>query len=103
MNKNEFEYNYYFELYKDESVIGHSHFKKIFKKKHPNVCIDLGRLVVEIEKYQINKYGHTKDSDFYIIPVNREREKKNARQNIRTRLGTSKERRERKMNKYKDD
>ena len=65
MNK-EFEYNYYFELYKEKSTLCHRKFKNKFKEEHPNANIDLDKMVVEIERYQINKYGRIKYNDNFI-------------------------------------
>ena len=66
MNKHEFEYNYYYEMYKEKSVFCHRKFKKLFKEKHPNAKIDIDKLVIDIERYQIKRFGIIKYSDSFI-------------------------------------
>ena len=58
MNENEFKLQFYFNLYKDKSMINSSMFRAKFKKLHGDFKY-LDKLVVEIENYQIKKYGCT--------------------------------------------
>lgn len=58
MNESEFKLQFYFNLYKDKSMINSSMFRAKFKKLHGDFK-HLDKLVVEIENYQIKKYGCT--------------------------------------------
>ena len=105
MNKNEFEYNYYFEMFKEHSTIGHIAFKAMVKKKI-KTSIDLDKLILDIERYQINKYGNIKGSAEWVEnPGMLESQKllrKEWEKNLR-KFGTREERNRRKIaNKYKD-
>ena len=44
----DFQFKYFFELYKDTYTFGHEVFKNKFKKRYPNVNIDLNKLLKEI-------------------------------------------------------
>ena len=105
MNKKDFTYNYYFEKFKETSVLCHEAFKKRFKDKYPNTKIDLRKLLIEIEKYQINKYGTIKFSDMFIDkPTYTEKKKMTIadREKKRRKFGTKEERRKRAIvEKYK--
>lgn len=52
----DFKLNYYFETYKDSSVISSTKFKEEFRKKHGEFEL-LNELIIMIYKYQIKKYG----------------------------------------------
>ncbi len=54
MNENEFKLQFYFNLYKDKSMINSSMFRAKFKKLHGDFKY-LDKLVVAIENYQIKK------------------------------------------------
>ena len=56
MNESEFKLQFYFNLYKDKSMINSSMFRAKFKKLHGDFK-HLDKLVVAIENYQIKKYG----------------------------------------------
>ena len=99
MDKNEFEYNYYFELYKEKSVLGHEAFKGKFKKHH-KTNIDIQKLIYDIEKYQIKKYGIIKFSDWLVPITDKQRTKDNDRTKMYNKYGT-KEERMKKREKYK--
>ena len=76
----DFEYKVYFEIYKENTMLCHMRFKRKFKKKHPKANVDIDKLIIEIERYQINKYGCIKFSDFYIEKVDKERAKNRSKQ-----------------------
>ena len=99
MNSKEFEYNYYFELYKEQPTLVHHKFKREFKKKHPTVSINLDKLIIDIEKYQINKYGIIKFTDGFIEKYDARRVHDRDRTRKYQRFGTKRERKEREMNK----
>ena len=98
MDKNEFEYNYYFELYKEKSVLGHEAFKGKFKKHH-KTNIDIQKLIYDIEKYQIKKYGSIKFSDCFANKVDYQKAKEKENNKIQHKLGTKAERLENKWRK----
>ena len=52
----EFKLNYYFELYKDASIISTTRFKENFIKKHGEFPL-LSELIIMIWKYQQDRYG----------------------------------------------
>lgn len=56
MNEGEFKLQFYFNLYKDKSIINSNMFRTKFKKLHGNFE-HLDKLVVKMENYQIKKYG----------------------------------------------
>ena len=102
MNKDDFTYNYYFEKYKENTTLVHQRFKRTFQKENPKANIDLDKLIIDIERYQIKKYGYIKRSDYFIeIPLRcvvsrKQRYRKHLEY---MKFGTIKERKERKMNK----
>lgn len=71
MGMNEFKLQFYFNLYKDKNVGSRDKFRKEFKKKHGEFKY-LPELIVQIENYQIKKYGETL-SDFIYKPNTQER------------------------------
>lgn len=58
MNEIEFKLQFYFNFYKDKSMINSSMFRAKFHKRHGDFK-HLDKLVVAIENYQIKKYGCT--------------------------------------------
>lgn len=103
MNKQEFTYNYYFELYKEKSVLCHRKFKNIFKKENPSVKIDIDKLVVEIEKYQIKRYGHIKYNDSFVYFVDVEDAMRNACCRKYRKFGNKTERERRNAKRKRDE
>ncbi len=104
MNNKEFEYNYYFEKYKEEPMLCHMRFKRNFKREHPTSNVNLNKLVIEIERYQIKKYGTIKRSSYFIekmLYCDFERRKQYLSKQEYERFGAKKERKEREMNKKK--
>lgn len=84
-----FKLNYYFEKYKDTSIVSRDNFRQRFRKENGKFK-DIEKLIVKIEKYQIKKYGTGIDrSDF--IPsrnkVERDKVNNNYRAKHRRRLG----------------
>ena len=79
-------------------------FKRDFVKKHPTSNIDLNKLVIEIERYQIKKYGSIKRSSYFIEKIlycDIERKRQYLNRQKYKRFGTKKERKEREMDKKK--
>lgn len=73
----EFKLNYYFEKYKDTSIVSRDNFRQRFKKENGKFNY-LEELIVMIEKYQIKKYGTSIDrSDFVYSRNKAERDKAN--------------------------
>lgn len=64
MSKMDFKLNYYFQKYKDTSIVSRNDFRLRFKKENGKFNY-LEELIVMIEQYQIKKYGAGLDrSDF---------------------------------------
>ena len=61
----EFKLNFYFNLYKDKCLPNRDTFRKNFKKEHGSFKY-LEELIIEIEKYQIKKYGCTLPNDMFV-------------------------------------
>lgn len=85
----EFKLNYYFEKYKDVSIVRRNDFRQRFKKENGEFKY-LEELIIMIERYQIKKYGTSLDrGDFYIARDKKERDKANCKYHnwLRRRLG----------------
>lgn len=62
----EFKLNYFYNLYKDISIICTSDFKKMFKEKHGDFKY-INELIVMIQKYQFKTYGDLLPNGIYIV------------------------------------
>ena len=85
----EFKLNYYFEKYKDVSMVRRNDFRQKFKKENGEFKY-LEELIIMIERYQIKKYGVALDrGDFYIARNKKERDRANSKYHnwLRRRLG----------------
>lgn len=96
----EFKLNYYFEKYKDSSIISCSDFKRRFIKENGNFEL-LNELVIMINRYQVKKYGYnlTNFVKEYKSREDIKKEKRNSTARIERRLGNRAER-ERRKSKY---
>lgn len=73
----EFKLNYYFEKYKDVSIVTRNEFRKRFRKENGEFKY-LEELITMIERYQIKKYGASLDrADFIESRNKKERDKAN--------------------------
>lgn len=82
----DFKLNMYFEMYKDLPLPNRDEFRRRFKKKHGNF-IYLNQLILDIERYQLKKYGTTLSN--YIKDMTKEERKRanrNEKQRLRRRL-----------------
>ena len=71
---NEFKLDFYFEMYKDTTIINRSKFRHKFIKKHGKFQY-LPELILMIEKYQIKKYGTTIDGFVDYLVMNKKGKK----------------------------
>ena len=94
----EFKLQYYFEKYKDVSVISSPKFKETFKKNEGEFEL-LNELLVMIQRYQIKKYGDliTTGRNIYETKGNGKRFDMELTRE-RNRFGTKEERKRRKLN-----
>lgn len=77
----EFKLNYYFEKYKDVSIVRRNEFRKRFKKENGEFKY-LEELIIMIERYQIKKYGASlARADFVYSRSKEERDKANNKYN----------------------
>lgn len=77
----EFKLNYYFEKYKDVSIVRRNEFRQRFKKENGEFRY-LEELILMIERYQIKKYGASLDRGDFIYSRNKEeRDKVNNKYN----------------------
>lgn len=73
----QFKLNYYFEKYKDTSIVSRDNFRQKFRKENGRFKY-LEELIIMIEKYQIKKYGSGIDRSDFIPSRNKaERDKVN--------------------------
>lgn len=95
----EFKLNYYFELYKETSILSNENFKMKFIKKHGDFKY-LNELVIMINRYQVKKYGTNLTNYVRNFKSNEDikREKVNSRQRNIRRFGSRMEQRRRKYN-----
>lgn len=85
----EFKLNYYFEKYKDVSIVRRNDFRQRFKKENGDFKY-LEELILMIERYQIKKYGTSLDrADFIESRSKEERAKFNSKYQrwLKRRLG----------------
>lgn len=61
MENSEFKFNYYLSKYREYPLPNRNEFRKNFKKKYGNYS-RLEELIVNIENYQLKKYGCTLNS-----------------------------------------
>lgn len=96
----EFKLNYYFEKYKDRSLISSMDFKRIFIKENGNFEL-LNELVIMINRYQVKKYGYNLNNYVREFKSREDiiKEKRNSTARIERRLGNRAER-ERRKSKY---
>ena len=94
----EFKLQYYFEKYKDTSIVGTAEFKDNFKKEHGDFVL-LPELINMIIKYQIKKYGELVTSGKSLRRIVK-KNKYNTLEMSRnySRFGTKEERERRKRN-----
>ena len=77
----EFKLNYYFEKYKDVSIVSRDNFRQRFRKENGKFQY-LEELIIMIERYQIKKYGAGLDRGDFIYSRNKEdRDKANRKYN----------------------
>lgn len=89
MSKMDFKLNYYFQKYKDASIVSRNNFRQRFKKENGKFNY-LEELIVMIEKYQMKKYGTGIDRSDYIPSRSKaERDKANNKYHnwLKRRLG----------------
>ena len=89
MDKLEFQLNYYFEKYKDVSIVSRNDFRQRFRKENGKFTY-LEELIMMIERYQIKKYGSSLGrGDFIYSRTKEERDKINNKYKIwmKRRLG----------------
>lgn len=96
----EFKLNYYFEKYKDRSLISSMDFKRRFIKENGNFEL-LNELVIMINRYQVKKYGYNLNNYVREFKSREDiiKEKRNSTARIERRLGNRAER-ERRKSKY---
>ena len=96
----EFKLNYYFEKYKDRSLISSMYFKSRFIKENGNFEL-LNELVIMINRYQVKKYGYNLNNYVREFKSREDiiKEKRNSTARIERRLGNRAER-ERRKSKY---
>lgn len=85
----DFKLNYYFEKYKDTSMVSRREFRQRFKKENGEFKY-LEELIIMIERYQLKKYGTGIDRGDFIPSRNkteRDRVNNNYRAKHRRRLG----------------
>lgn len=94
----EFKLNYYFEKYKDSSLISITNFKREFIKAEGKFDL-LNELIKMIHDYQIKKYGECLTAGDMIINKKRKKNYFNNIENARKRyrFGTVEERKARKL------
>lgn len=94
----EFKLQYYFEKYKNSTIISTTEFKKKFKNNEGDFDL-LSELVIMIQRYQLKKYGDLLPSGLVTVEPkgNGGRFKKELNRN-RNRFGTKEERNIRKIN-----
>ena len=93
MSKLDFQLNYYFEKYKDTSIVCRNDFRQRFRKENGSFKY-LEELIIMIERYQIKKYGTSIDRSNFIHSRNKEERNKvnnNYQSWKRRRLGKWKE------------
>ena len=94
----EFKLNYYFEKYKDSSMISITNFKREFTKREGKFDL-LNELIKMIYDYQLKKYGECLVSGDMIVNKKRRKNYFNNMENarLRYRFGTVEERKARKL------
>lgn len=98
MTNEDFKMDYYFQKYKEYTMISLEYFRKEFKKTEGNYD-KIDELFRKIQRHQIAKYGNVVGTGGHIFVENR-RVTKNDGRKIKRRFGTKAERRARRKEHY---